>query len=442
MGFAQGVYYWSQNYGTVSNLLGGQVIGSVRDVTATYYNPGYLGLVEEPELILGAKIFEYNDYKIDFDFIEDDEVSSGKLTASAGFFAGSFHADSISTHKFFYSYLIREKSDLRFDYKNIQNNPIENEYDTIVNEIFSLRKLSEIWVGVSWAFAPKKHVGLGLTPYVAIRSDELRFSNTLSSEHMTDIISTTRQQYQYDFYNVRLLAKFGMIWQLSPLTLGFNLTTPSINLFGSGFSYINLTKSARILEDSSLDNGVLIADYQENLNSYYKNSVNLGVGLSYEFGKSRFHLSAEWFNSVPEFSVLDPDPFIAQSTGDTLQNTVSVSLKSVINYGIGYEQTLSDVISAFGSVFIDHNASNNSRRPDVFDIDMPIYHLTAGANIRIGTTYLTTGLEFAYGSHKFESNNSIGDIGSQEGDENSVLKLDGQQKYFKIKLIISAAFKL
>jgi hypothetical protein len=139
MGFAQGVYYWSQNYGTVSNLLGGQVIGSVRDVTATYYNPGYLGLVEEPELILGAKIFEYNDYKIDFDFIEDDEVSSGKLT---------------STHKFFYSYLIREKSDLRFDYKNIQNNPIENEYDTIVNEIFSLRKLSEIWVGVSWAFAP------------------------------------------------------------------------------------------------------------------------------------------------------------------------------------------------------------------------------------------------------------------------------------------------
>jgi hypothetical protein len=73
---------------------------------------------------------------------------------------------------------------------------------------------------------------------------------------------------------------------------------------------------------------------------------------------------------------------------------------------------------------------------------MPIYHLTAGANIRIGTTYLTTGLEFAYGSHKLESNNSIEDIGSQEEDENSVLNLDGQQKYFKIKLIISAAFKL
>jgi len=423
-------------------FLGGQVIGSVRDVTATYYNPGYLGLVKEPELIFGAKIFEYNQYKIDFDVIQDDEVSSGKLTASAGFFAGSFQADSISTHKFYYSYLIRERSDIRFDSKYIQNNPIEDEFDTIINEIFSLRKMSEIWVGASWAFSPKENVGLGLTPYVAIRGDELRVNNIITSEHITELISTDRRMYQYDYYNVRLLAKFGMIWQLFPLTLGFNLTTPSINLFGSGFSYINLTKSARIQEDLNLDNGILIADYQENLDSYYKNSVNLGVGISYEFGDSRLHLSAEWFNSVPEFNVLDPDPFLAQSTGDTLQNTVSVSLKSVINYGIGYEHTLSDVISAFGSIFIDHNASNNTRRQDFFDIDMPIYHLTTGANIKIGTAYLTTGLEFAYGSHKFESNNSIEDIGSQEGDENKVLILDGQQKYFKIKLIISAAFKL
>ncbi len=37
---SQGTYYWNQNYGTRSNILGGQVIGSVEDITAVYYNPG------------------------------------------------------------------------------------------------------------------------------------------------------------------------------------------------------------------------------------------------------------------------------------------------------------------------------------------------------------------------------------------------------------------
>ena len=73
--FSQGVYYWSQNYGTRSNLLGGLVIGSVNDVSATYYNPGYLGLVEDPEIIIGAKIYELNNYKISFDEFEDENLS-------------------------------------------------------------------------------------------------------------------------------------------------------------------------------------------------------------------------------------------------------------------------------------------------------------------------------------------------------------------------------
>ena len=72
--YSQGVYYWSQNYGTRSNLLGGLVIGSVNDVSATYYNPGYLGLVEDPEIIIGAKIYELNNYKISFDEFEDNLV--------------------------------------------------------------------------------------------------------------------------------------------------------------------------------------------------------------------------------------------------------------------------------------------------------------------------------------------------------------------------------
>ena len=40
-----------------SALLGGTVVGSVRDLSATYYNPGGLGLSAAPASILGTKAF-------------------------------------------------------------------------------------------------------------------------------------------------------------------------------------------------------------------------------------------------------------------------------------------------------------------------------------------------------------------------------------------------
>jgi len=41
---AQDSHYWSIQYGPVGQLVGGQVIGGVNDLSATYYNPGALGL--------------------------------------------------------------------------------------------------------------------------------------------------------------------------------------------------------------------------------------------------------------------------------------------------------------------------------------------------------------------------------------------------------------
>ena len=40
---AQDAQYWNIQYGPVGQLLGGQVVGSTRDLLATYYNPGGLG---------------------------------------------------------------------------------------------------------------------------------------------------------------------------------------------------------------------------------------------------------------------------------------------------------------------------------------------------------------------------------------------------------------
>ena len=54
----QDAQYWDIQYGPVGQLLGGQVVGSTRDLSATYYNPGGLGLGEDPDFLLSVQGFK------------------------------------------------------------------------------------------------------------------------------------------------------------------------------------------------------------------------------------------------------------------------------------------------------------------------------------------------------------------------------------------------
>ena len=53
----QDSHYWSEQYGTRAALLGGPMIGSVRDLSATYYNPGATALHGDSRFLLSARAY-------------------------------------------------------------------------------------------------------------------------------------------------------------------------------------------------------------------------------------------------------------------------------------------------------------------------------------------------------------------------------------------------
>ena len=59
---AQDAHYWTDQFGNRARLLGGAVVGSVRDLSATYYNPGSLALVPTAELLLAGNVLSYTRY--------------------------------------------------------------------------------------------------------------------------------------------------------------------------------------------------------------------------------------------------------------------------------------------------------------------------------------------------------------------------------------------
>ena len=55
----QDANYWTDQYGPRASLLGGAVIGSISDVSGTFYNPGSLALAESLPFALSASVYEY-----------------------------------------------------------------------------------------------------------------------------------------------------------------------------------------------------------------------------------------------------------------------------------------------------------------------------------------------------------------------------------------------
>src|SRR5688572_30881465 len=87
--FSQDTNYWTLQYGTRGELLGGVVVGSAVDLSATFYNPGSLALVLDPSTILTATVFGMETIKVTDVNPGQDAVTSRRTGPEPSLFAGS-----------------------------------------------------------------------------------------------------------------------------------------------------------------------------------------------------------------------------------------------------------------------------------------------------------------------------------------------------------------
>ncbi len=83
---AQDAHYWTEQFGNRARLLGGSVVGSARDLSATYYNPGGLALVPTAEILLAGNVFTYTIYEATTP--DGQTLPSSSLVLSPSLFAG------------------------------------------------------------------------------------------------------------------------------------------------------------------------------------------------------------------------------------------------------------------------------------------------------------------------------------------------------------------
>lgn len=255
---------------------------------------------------------------------------------------------------------------------------------------------NELWTGLTWARAAEKKVGVGITQYVSIRNQDSEahvFAQALSDSG--DIANVTNvENYSASVWS--LLWKAGLGFNFSPLTVGVTFTTPTVRLFGSGEAAFNYTRVGVDLDNDSIPDNGFETDFQQDLTANYESPWSVGVGAGYQFKRTRIHASAEWFSKVDPYSFLEVEPYVSQTTGQSVTISQQDARASVFNVGAGIEHKFGEKYSGYLSFNTDKSA--HSDQSDIAVTGFDIYHMTGGANVVMGKTQWMLGASYAWGS--------------------------------------------
>jgi hypothetical protein len=406
----QDSHYWTNQYGTRATLLGGAVIGSVLDLSGTYYNPGGMSLIEDPDTLMATKVLQYPRLTLVGNGRENVPLNSHNPGPAPSLIAGTIRLRGLSKHWFGYSYVSRQEVKLGVSVSStgvrdvLPDLPGDEDYTTQ----FRLdEKVSERWFGLTWSTRVSKGLGIGVSQYIAVRSHRASVQELVEALMPDDRVAMSLGARQYQYQHFRVLWKIGLACDLAPFTLGLTLTTPSLGLHGNGSTGVNSTVVALDLDGDGDQDDFLAADYSDRQPATYRTPFSVAAGMTFKFQKVRFYWSTEWFASVSPYTVVAADDFAAKSTGETLSTDVTQELASVFNLGVGLEWLYSSRFKGYVSFTTDYSAKKPGTGTNLSLTDWDIHHFITGAEFAVRKSKLTAGLGFSFGNREIGSRPAI-----------------------------------
>ncbi len=427
--FSQDHHYWNQQFGSRSALMGGAVVGGVRDTSAGFYNPGALGFVNEPMLSVSANAYQLERLSIEDGAGAGKSLDSNKVNIIPLLASGTLIFDSFPDHSFGYSVLARNKTAIDTSERieksvNVindvqrQNGAIffqdEEEY---VGQMIASTTLTELWGGLTWAHKIRPNISIGATAFAAMRNQSQSFSTNIRAANGENLATIDKLDY-IDFWNIRYLIKFGVAADFDELKLGITMTSPSRNLFGQGTVVGEEGFNNRY--DSNQDKfvGEFVSNRQENLDTTYKTPMSIALGLEYALTpKTNIAGTIEWFAEQSQYDVITPgaysflrniivDEFITfDETDETAEERSLIKVKDgadgVVNFGIAIEHTFNKKNKGYLSFRTDYENNPNNLKGRTLGISSwDIYHLSLGATFRRKRSELAIGFTYSFGSQE------------------------------------------
>ncbi len=391
---AQDAHYWTLQYGPRPSLLGGSVIGSVNDVSATYYNPGALSQAADLAFAVTANVFEVSGVGLEDGGGEGVDLGTSRSGLRPSLVAGTIKKDLFGSGVLAYSAITRARGaqDL-FGYAAVSGAdvPPDLQADDLAGLVQFEGQFNEVWAGLTYSHGLGSHFGLGATWYAAFRSQRRR-AETLSQAVELDGSGAVRLDIRGGKYtSIRTLFKVGAFATGGPFTGGVTLTTPSLKISGSGQLGLNTGAFG--------DTTALASNVQVGLAADYKSPLSVGFGGALRFGGTRLHASAEWFEAIDPYVVMQGEDFITQEPEEVMSVDAVQALDEVLNWGVGLEHDFSPGLSAYLSYYTDNSGlTDEVERAGLSAIPIDISTVTVGTAFAVSSARFTLGFGYGWGS--------------------------------------------
>jgi hypothetical protein len=392
---AQDAHYWNLDYGPKASLLGGAVIGSVNDVSATFYNPGALSRAENLKLAVSTNVLESTRVSVVDGGGEGVDLGSSRTGLRPTMVGGTL-TDSLGPGGVLsYSLLNRVKSDSELR-ASIVALPGEVPDDFDVYSLAGVYRLetniNDTWAGLTYSVPLGARLGLGITVYGTVRNQRRRVEETLNILSSPQTGSTSVRIFNVSTTTMGALAKAGVYFESERFTAGMTLTTPALQVYGKGEigSGNSFTSSDSLLS---------FAGEQQGLDANHKYPLAIGAGVGIQFGKARLHGSTEWFEAINRYDVVAGEPITAiVPPGETITQVLPQELSTVLNWAVGIEYSAQPGLTLFAS-FAENNSglSEDTQGPVMSLMTLDIKTAVAGLEMDVGPAMITLGIGYGRG---------------------------------------------
>ncbi len=146
------------------------------------------------------------------------------------------------------------------------------------------------------------------------------------------------------------------------------------------------------------DTVALATNFQTDLSATYKTPLSVGAGAAFRIGNTRLHGSAEWFDAIAPYVVMQGEDFVSQEPEEVISVDAVQALDEVFNWGVGVEHAFSQKVSGYASYYTDKSAlTDQIERAGLSTLPIDINTVTAGTDFVVSGARLTLGVGYGWG---------------------------------------------
>ncbi len=393
---AQDAHYWTDQYGPRASLLAGAVIGSIDDVSGTFYNPGSLALAESLPFALSASVYEYENVVLEDGAGRGVDLATTRTGVRPSLIAGTITSELLGSDILAYSILTRSSTTSDVGAQIIASGaevPVGLDLDHLVGIARVESTSSDLWAGLTYSHAFSSSFGAGLSWYGAQRSQRRRREGIATSIATDGSPSVSIDMRGGSYSTLRTLAKLGGYFVSGSVSAGVTVTTPSLHIAGSGEFGLN---GAIVTSDTT----ALVADVQTDLSAKFKSPLSVGVGFGWQIGRTSINASGEWFDAIDPYVVMQGEEFTAQVPAQVRSFDVVQEVADVFNWAVGVGYSLTETVTGYGSFTTDYaGVTDDIERADLSIQPFDLYSAFLGTEFEVRLARVTLGAGYGWGNH-------------------------------------------